>query len=315
MLNNTIRNIKPVDVPNIIITQQDLNKSSTDDNVFIEIPIKQNNELSLSKINNEIQIPITEIIKHSNETIEFDEIGNKFIINQCGLITVIMLDEILNCINNGDSTNIDIKKYIFIISQNYRNGCSEFNFISSILTQNLKMMTKIYTAVYDLSKIIEFDDIISKTSKCNNNIITFFYQFTMFMFKNTLIDNSTDSKSLIKCYSTITFFFSEIILKQTLMLRNKYNEYEDKLKENNQTIELIHKNISKIKDISESKNSIETSIQKTSDNNKSGGKKNNMDILKSVDYLSDESIFTHSLGTKKSFNTQSANENAHILTL
>ena len=305
---NTIppRIIKPDTVTKI--TQQ-----TDDEAVFIEIPKKQNNELSLSKINNVISIPITEIKHHTNETIEFDEIGNKFIINQCGLITVIMLDEILNCINNGDSTNIDIKKYIFIISQNYRNGCSEFNFISSIFTQNLKMMIKIYTAVYDLSKIIDFDDIISKTSNCNNNIITFFYQFTMFMFKNTFVDETNDSKSLIKCYSTITFFFSEIILKQTLMLRNKYNEYEDKLKENNHTIKLIHKNISKIKDISEIKNSI--SSQQTLVNTKSGGEKHDMDILKSVDYLSDESIFTHSLGTKKSFNTQSANENAHILTL
>jgi len=215
-------------------------------------------------------------------------------------------------------------------------------------------MIKLYNEIYPLAKAIDFNDINLERAQYNNNIITFFYQLILFIFKTTMVDKTADDKTLIIAYSTITFCFNEILLKQSLALRNKYMELTTQFQNNNAMNDRIQKKIadmnnqmptdassqltsqvsevSEVSGVSENTGSETETITETVTETKatteetqpkqSGGQKNNVnakyDILDSIDFNSDngyKEVDDKTNNTNHSFNSKSAVNNAHILTI
>jgi len=339
--NNDYKSKSPMNENVEISVYKEINETPLND--FKEIPYNGMKELPLNGIEEISIMPIPNIQeekniqceKSLNKMVEYDDVGNKFIITKNDYIKcVIPMDEIINSIINTENINNYIKEFIFIVSQNLKTNTYEYNFIDSVFTQNLKMMIKLYNEIYLIAKTIDFNEAIPEKIKYNNNIITFFYQLILFIFKTTILDKNTDDKTLIIAYSTMTFCFNEILLKQTLVLKSKYNVFEKQLKDNNLLIEKIYKHIGDMNNQQTTNISSEniTTENMTTDNMTTGSVPKSINngnimgggLLDSVEFNSDNGFKEISEETEDesnntnivpSYNTKSAVNNSKILTL
>ena len=326
------------------------NKNITDSqtNDYKEIPIQPRQPVIPVMPNS---IPVNRQYGGNNQTIEYDEIGNKYIITKDDIKCVILMDEIIQSIINTENISSCIKEFIFIITPNAKTNHYEYNFIDSIFTQNLRMMIKLFNEIYPLAKAVDFNDITPEKAQYNNNIITFCYQLILFIFKTTMVDKSVDDKLIVISYSTITFCFTELLLKQSVFLKNKYSVFTNQLQHNNELIHKIHKKIADmnnqipteteeitseqtVSEVSgnsqESETETETETKTKTETQKTTEQKNNnpiqknnvnskYDILTSIDFNSDNGYKEFDDNkiqeTNPSYNTKSAKNNANILTL
>jgi len=345
--NSNYKSKSPINENVEISVYKEINETPLND--FKEIPYSRGQELPLNDISiipMPVQIPNIQEEKNIqceksvNKMVEYDDVGNKFIITKNDYIKcVIPMDEIINSIINTENINNYIKEFIFIVSPNLKSNTYEYNFIDSVFTQNLKMMIKLYNEIYLITKTIDFNEAIPDKIKYNNNIITFFYQLILFIFKTTILDKNTDDKTLIIAYSTMTFCFNEILLKQTLVLKSKYNVFEKQLKDNNLLIEKIYKNIGDMNNQQTTNITSEnitsenmTTENMTTENMTTGSVPKSINngnimgggLLDSVEFNSDNGFKEISEETEDksnntnivpSYNTKSAVNNSKILTL
>ena len=213
------------------------------------------------------------IDKINDNDIIFNEIKNAFIINTDNSIFTILISDIINYIINLSTNENTIKKYIFIISFNNITNNNEFNFITNtIFTNNLNMMTKLQNVLYEN---INRDDFIKNDIIIKNKFLMFYYQLIIFMFKTTYDEKIFDKYKILNTYSTIAFRISSIILKQTFLLQNQYENVSKELENINNIKNNLHLKINKlskqiniIQEISENtEDSNDNTNEQTSDNN------------------------------------------------
>jgi len=182
-------------------------------------------------------------------------------------------NDILKSIITGSNHNKYIKKYFFIISFNKENEVYEFNFIDSVFTDNLELVIKIQNFIFDLINQI---DLLENDSE--ENLLIFNYQFIIYLFqKNNFIN--IDPIKIAKFYSTITYRYSSLVLKNVMKIENK-----------NMSIATdITKLIEIKKDIYEQINSLENKINKINNNNNDSDKMTNIINISTSDNTNDNS--------------------------
>lgn len=126
-------------------------------------------------------------------------------------------NDIIKSIIRGVNINKFIKKYFFIIAYNDETETQEFNFIDSVFTNDLELMIQVQNLVFDLSNNQELFD---ENMENQENLIIFNYQFIIYLFKKSNYLNCSDSTKIAKFYSTITYRFSALVLKQTMKIES-----------------------------------------------------------------------------------------------
>lgn len=223
-----------------------LNQIITEKNVMVKnIPftnpekneIIQNNPSSKPEKNEIIQnIPSSK--PENNKSVDYDKIQNKFIIYEQSEIKTILLSDVINSILNAETNDAYIKKYLFIISFNSITNQNEYNFMPSVLTENLDMLIELENSIFT---IINNDEFETKELKHKTNLILFFYQIVMFIYKSTF--NYYDDSKLKTIYNILSYRFSLIILKQIYNLKDEIKYLNSNFKE---SLEIKHKLESKI---------------------------------------------------------------------
>jgi len=204
-------------------------------------------------------------IKTNN--IEWDDNDNCYIIyNQNKIEYKISNDNILKSILNQEHNHISIKKFIFITTWNSQVENYEFNFLDTIFTNNFDIMIKMQNFIYDT--LINFDNLnISDTYNYKDIIIIFYYQLIIFLFNNYnkyLLIN--DINKLSRLYSSLTYRFSSIILKNILNIKNDIDENNNLLNKLLLTKSDILLKINNIKKNTNLKNNISNSNNKLKKN-------------------------------------------------
>jgi hypothetical protein len=192
----------------------------------------------VTQIKNELHAPIpeqpqiiliapkTNLADNNNEYIpnrnlaEWDDNKNAYVIyNINNMIEGFFTNnDVVKSIINGSNINKNIKKYFFIIAHNAENNNNEFNFIDSIFTDNLDLIIKIQNDLFDL---INQNDLFEKNDDDLDNLLIFNYQFIIYLFKKSNYFNNIESNKIAKFYSTLTFRFSSLILKQVMKIENQ----------------------------------------------------------------------------------------------
>jgi hypothetical protein len=214
--------------------------------------------------------------------VEWNDENNSYTIySNSEIECIITNNDILK--NMIDNNNIYIKKYIYTLSYNPTLEVNEFNFINSIFTSNLDIIIKLQNFVYDiinnnlshhisgeLRTVVRNHDENNeiKNDNLDNEILLFFYyQLIIWLFKNISIfenNDSNNSNKISKVFSTLTYRFSSLILKNVINVQKMCDSNLESLNEINiMKNEIMHlfsqpevspKNLSKfgfIKDLSE----------------------------------------------------------------
>ena len=113
---------------------------------------------------------------------------------------------------NANNSNYIIKQYLFIISFNQDTGINEINFVTSSVTNNIEIMIKIQNYIYDLLNQYSSEDNANKNSI--DKLIFLYYQLIIYLFKNYA--RYENYPKIQKFYSTLSYRFSSIVLKQTV---------------------------------------------------------------------------------------------------
>ena len=108
----------------------------------------------------------------------------------------------------------------------------------SVLTENLDMLIELENSIFT---IINNDEFETKELKHKTNLILFFYQIVMFIYKSTF--NYYDDSKLKTIYNILSYRFSLIILKQIYNLKDEIKYLNSNFKE---SLEIKHKLESKI---------------------------------------------------------------------
>ena len=167
----------------------------------------------------------------------FNDEDNSYVaINNSNTECVITNNNILEYIFNvGSSVGINIKKYIFIISKNELTSNYEFNFINTIFTNNLDMMIKLQNFLYETLNnydIAEDNNSNKIASEKLEILLLFYYQLIIWLFKNySQYENKYESNKIIKFFSSLTYRFSILVLKNILKIKNDLSENKYQLNE------------------------------------------------------------------------------------
>jgi hypothetical protein len=157
--------------------------------------------------------------KIDNIYAKWDEEKNSFLIyNNNEIVGYFNNNDILNSIFKGTNQNKHIKKYFFLIAYNKETETFEFNFLDSIFTDNLDLIIKVQNTLFDV--INQNNTLIDDESEMNN-LLAFNYQFIIFLFKKNNYLNNNETNKVAKFYSTITFRYSSLILKNIMKIEDK----------------------------------------------------------------------------------------------
>jgi hypothetical protein len=182
--------------------------------------ILNNEDIDILKINQNMPIII------ENNKIEWNDIQNCYLFYTNNNIECTLSNEnILKSILNQEHEDLLItKKYIFIISWNSQTENYEFNFINSKFTNNLDLMIRLQNFIYDT--LNNFDNLtISDTYNYYDTIIIFYYQLIIFLFNNyNLYFLTCEPNKISRLYSTLSYRFSSIILKNIYKIKNNIFE-------------------------------------------------------------------------------------------
>lgn len=226
--------------------------------------------------------------KKRNNYAEWDEDKNAYVVHDNNEIEGFFTNnDIIKSIINGTNINRNIKKYFFIIAYNKETDTNEFNFIDGIFTDNLEIMIRVQNSLFDLSNQSE---LFEENENYSENLLIFNYQFIIYLFKKSNYLNDNHTNKIAKFYSTITYRFTSLVLKQTMKIENE-------------NITLAN-DIEKLLDI---KNDISlqlTNIEKHLAINNKPIKKNTNDSLNIINITSSE----NNTNTDTDTNTDSKNE-------
>ena len=105
----------------------------------------------------------------------------------------------------------------------------EFNFINSIFTNNLDIMIQLQNFIYDT--LMNFDNLnVSDTYNYYDTILIFYYQLIIFLFNNyNLYLVSSDQNKISRIYSSLSYRFSSLILKNVFKIKNDIDENNETL--------------------------------------------------------------------------------------
>jgi hypothetical protein len=152
-------------------------------------------------------------------SVEWDDVKNAYVIYENDIVDGYFTNnDIIKSVINGNNINKNVKKYFFIIANNAETDNNEFNFIDSIFTDNLDLVIKIQNEIFD---IINQNDFIEKNENDLENLLIFNYQFIIYLFKKFKFLDNNESNKIAKFYSTLTFRFSSLILKQLVKIENR----------------------------------------------------------------------------------------------
>ena len=154
--------------------------------------------------------------KNIDSYANWDEDKNSYIIYEnneiCGYFNN---NDILRSIITGSNQNKYIKKFFFIISFNKENEVYEFNFIDSVFTNNIELVIRIQNFMFDL---INQTDLLEDDSQ--ENMLIFNYQLIIYLFQKNNFVNADPTK-IAKFYSTITYRYSSLVLKNVMKIESK----------------------------------------------------------------------------------------------
>ena len=161
----------------------------------------------------------------TNNKVEWDNDDNCYVIYHNNEIDCRLTNEhILKSLLNQEHNDIYVKKYIFITSWNSQLENYEFNFINSPFTNNLDMTIKIQNFIYDT--LMNFDNLnVSDTYNYHDTIMIFYFQLIIFLFNNyNFYLSLSDINKLSKIYSSLSYRFSSLVLKNILKIKNNIDE-------------------------------------------------------------------------------------------
>jgi hypothetical protein len=200
-------------------------KIKENNNDFInELAYQLKNELKPSTNNSKVIIVTDKnLIDNENKNTlnaEWDENNNAFVIRDNNNIEGVFTNsDIVKSIIVGSNINKSIKKYFFIITYDENTDTKEFNFIDSVFTDNLDLIIRTQNSLFDLinntDMYAEYND-----DEKNNNFLIFNYQFIIYLFKKSYYLNNIDSIKITKFYSTLTYRFSSLVLKNIFKIEN-----------------------------------------------------------------------------------------------
>jgi len=206
------------------------------------MPFKYENNDGRNEINTILHQSRNNLIGgNTPNRVEWNDENNSYTVySNSEIECIITNNDILK--NMIDNNNIYIKKYIYTLSYNQTLDVNEFNFINSIFTSNLDIIIKLQNFVYDiinnnlshqtsgeLRTIVknheenkEINDEIKNDSLDNEILLFFYYQLIIWLFKNISIfenNDSSNSNKISKVFSTLTYRFSSLILKNVINIQ------------------------------------------------------------------------------------------------
>ena len=215
---NDIYKDKNLNITNIIDGNKLLGSSGNNNNT-------NGNNLNYNKeINNSINN-----INEKNK-VEWDNNENCYMIyNENDIECRLTNENILKSLLNQEFNDICVKKYIFITSWNAQVENFEFNFINSAFTDNLDIMIKVQNFIYDT--LMNFDNLnVSDTYNYHDTIMIFYFQLIIFLFNNyNLYLTLANTNKISKIYSSLSYRFSSLVLKNILKIKNNIDENNELL--------------------------------------------------------------------------------------
>lgn len=216
----------------------------------------------------------------------FNDEDNSYVaINNSNNECVITNNNIIEYIFNvSSSVGINIKKYIFIISKNELTSNYEFNFINTIFTNNLDMMIKLQNFLYETLNnynISEDNNLNKIASEKLEILLLFYYQLIIWLFKNySQYEHKYESNKIIKFFSSLTYRFSILVLKNILKIKNDLSENKYQL---NEVIKLKDNLLNEMDN--KDKPSYESDDEKSSSSDASSNNTND-EITTNIDFIS-----------------------------
>lgn len=131
---------------------------------------------------------------------------------------------ILKNILGQEIANKLVNEYIFELNWNEQNQTNEFSFKNSIFMNNLDITIRLQNFIYDT--LMNFDNLnVSDPNNYFEIILYFYYQFIIFLFNNyNLYLDSNDINKISRLYSSLSFRFGSLILKNILKIKMNIDE-------------------------------------------------------------------------------------------
>jgi hypothetical protein len=277
-INNEIKHV-PISVPFIVDNQNDNLNNIQQNNQQKNNHIQQNNNLNNNQQN--ILMCQTQI----NTYATFNEDTNSYVIYINDKIQTIFTNkDIISSLTSNTNQNETIKNYLYIINSNIATGLNEIIFINSVITNNITIMIKIQNFIYDLLCNYEIND------NTYDIVLFFYHQLIIYLFKN--YSKYENHNKIQQFYSTLSYRFSSLILKQLVNIENQNNVINSKIKHINNIKNSLKNNLS----------SVDSDLTNNSDNS------NNSDYLTS--YISDDSNNLSNNSVNSSNNSVNSSDNS-----
>ena len=188
--------------------------------------IDRQDVVNIFRLNQYNDNPVNNQIK-TNTYANWNLESNCFVIMENGSEYKISNDDILKSVLSQEHSNHTIKKYLFITTWNQNVENFEFNFVDSIITNDLELVVRVQNFLYDT--LINFDSLdITDTYNYRDIILMFYYQFVIFMFnKQSVYSKSNDPNKIARVYSSLVYRFSSLVLKNILEVKNNIDTNND----------------------------------------------------------------------------------------
>lgn len=186
-----------------------------------QVPPQISNFASAPQAPNTNQIPLSTMTSY---TVNYDDEKNSYIITYNNSIESIFTHkDILDALMESNNTNYVIRQYFFIVSHNQETGVNEINFVNSPVTCNIEIMIKIQNYFYELLNSSTDNALVF------DKLLFLYYQLIIYLFRN--YPRYENYAKIQKFYSTLSFRFSSLVLKQLVELQKVNTEMELKIQQ------------------------------------------------------------------------------------